>query len=84
MPTAKPRADNPLTRPVTVIAAFILSHHKILGKQIYNDFLPGALRDGRIKPAPKADVVGHGIDKIEGAGRKLKAGVSASKVVVRL
>jgi hypothetical protein len=67
-----------------VIAAFILSRQTELGRQIYNNFLPAALKDGRVKPAPKADVVGHGLECIQAAVDKLRAGVSGSKVVVTL
>ncbi len=69
---------------LAVLAVFILTQDKALGKAIYNDFLPGALKSGRIKPAPKADVVGHGVEFIQTAVDKLKAGVSGSKVVVTL
>ena len=71
-------------RTFAVIAAFILSQDKALGKAIYGDFLPEALKSGRVKPAPKADVVGHGVEHIQAAVDKLKAGVSGSKVVVTL
>lgn len=63
---------------------FILEQDKDLGKAIYNDFLPGALKSGRIKSAPNADVVGHGVEHVQGAVDKLKAGVSGSKIVVTL
>ena len=67
-----------------VDAVFILTKDKDLGKAIYNDFLPVALKSGRIKPAPKANVVGNGVEHIQAAVDKLKAGVSASKVVVTI
>ncbi|OCT46726.1 Zinc-binding alcohol dehydrogenase domain-containing protein cipB [Cladophialophora carrionii] len=67
-----------------IFAAFILSQDKALGREIYGDFLPAALNDGRIKPAPSADVVGHGVEHIQAAVDKLRAGVSGSKVVVTL
>ena len=55
-----------------------------MGKEIYSNFLPDALKSGRIKPAPQADVVGHAVEHIQAAVDKLKAGVSGSKVVVTL
>jgi hypothetical protein len=74
-----------LTIPcLLVFAAFILNQDKALGTAIYGDFLPAALKDGRIKPAPRADVVGHGVESIQAAVEKLRAGVSGSKVVVTL
>ncbi|OAP62420.1 hypothetical protein AYL99_04623 [Fonsecaea erecta] len=67
-----------------VYAPAILQQDKALGKAIYGDFLPRALEQGIIKPAPPSDVVGHGVEHIQGAVDKLRAGVSASKVVVTL
>lgn len=55
-----------------------------VGKAIWQDFLPQALADGRIKPTPRADVVGTGLEAIQGAMEKHKQGVSASKIVVSL
>ncbi|KAK4495385.1 hypothetical protein PRZ48_013716 [Zasmidium cellare] len=55
-----------------------------VGKAIWQEFLPKALADGRIKPTPKADVFGTGLEAIQGAMEKHKAGVSASKIVVSL
>lgn len=55
-----------------------------IGPAIYKDFLPMALKTGQIKPRPKAVVVGHGLEVIQGAVNKLRKGVSASKLVVTL
>ena len=65
-------------------ATSILNQDKALGRAIYGDFLPDALKNGQIKPAPQPDVVGHGIEHIQAAVDKLKAGVSGSKIVVAL
>lgn len=46
--------------------------------------MPQALASGQIKPMPPAEIVGHGIEKVEEAGQKQKAGVSAKKIVVTL
>ncbi|KIW84486.1 hypothetical protein Z517_03736 [Fonsecaea pedrosoi CBS 271.37] len=67
-----------------IFAVSILQQDKALGKAIYADFLPRALEQGLIKPAPPSDVVGHGVEHIQGALEKLRAGVSGSKVVVTL
>ncbi|KIW72390.1 hypothetical protein PV04_00587 [Phialophora macrospora] len=77
--------DIPATVDVKMVfAVFILDQDKALGRAIYGDFLPAALKDGRIKPAPRADVVGNGVEHIQAAAVKLRAGVSGSKVVVTL
>lgn len=51
---------------------------------MYEDFLPKALASGQLIPAPPADVVGHGVDAIQEACKKQKAGVSGKKVVVTM
>jgi len=68
----------------TVEAVDILNQDKELGKAIYGEFLPEALKNGQIKPAPKAEIVGHGIEHVQTAVDKLKAGVSGTKLVVTL
>jgi NADPH:quinone reductase-like Zn-dependent oxidoreductase len=67
-----------------VMAAMILTKEEGLGKAIYNNFLESALADGVVKPAPPADVVGHGVESMQKAVDKLKAGVSGAKIVVTL
>ncbi|MGH3645532.1 MAG: zinc-binding alcohol dehydrogenase family protein [Mycobacterium sp.] len=53
-----------------------------VGPGIYVDFLPAALAKGTYRAAPEAVVVGDGLDKIPDALERLKAGVSAKKLVV--
>jgi NADPH-dependent curcumin reductase CurA len=53
-------------------------------RPVFEDFLPGALASGQFVPAPKAVVVGTGLDKLQEAFTRLKQGVSAQKMVVRL
>jgi hypothetical protein len=67
-----------------VLAALILTQEKQLGEAIYHDFLPSALINGQIRPAPKPDVVGHGLEYVQTALDRSRAGVSASKIVVTL
>ncbi|KIW93555.1 uncharacterized protein Z519_06160 [Cladophialophora bantiana CBS 173.52] len=55
-----------------------------VGKVLWRDFLPAALASGQFKPAPRANVVGQGLDCIQMGIDKLKKGVSASKIVVKL
>ncbi|GLO79884.1 zinc-binding alcohol dehydrogenase family protein [Sulfitobacter pontiacus] len=55
-----------------------------LGTAIFEGFLPEALRSGRFVPSPAPLVVGQGLDAIQAAFDRQKAGVSAAKVVVEL
>jgi NADPH:quinone reductase-like Zn-dependent oxidoreductase len=55
-----------------------------VGPAIYNDFLPAALSDGRYQAAPRPLVAGTGLEAIPDALRRLRAGVSAQKVVVTI
>jgi hypothetical protein len=57
---------------------------KALGNAIYHDFLPAALKSGQIRPLPKPEVVGNGVESIQAALDKQRAGVSAVKIVVTL
>ncbi len=53
-----------------------------VGPAIFADFLPRALASGAYRAAPDATVVGDGLDRIPDALRRLRDGVSASKLVV--
>lgn len=55
-----------------------------VGPAIYNSFLPAALESGQFRALPEAEVIGHGLDKVQEAMDVLKKGVSAKKVVVTL
>lgn len=55
-----------------------------VGKAIYEDFLPQALRDGRFIAAPEPLVVGNGLEHVQEAMDLNKKGVSAKKVVVTI
>lgn len=55
-----------------------------LASAVFHDFLPGALADGKYKIAPESQVVGEGLEALQGAMDTLKAGVSAKKIVVSL
>ncbi|KAI8961035.1 GroES-like protein [Daldinia sp. FL1419] len=55
-----------------------------VGKAIYNDFLPAALKEGTFVPAPEPKVVGSGVGKIQEAVDLIIKGVSATKLVVTL
>jgi NADPH:quinone reductase-like Zn-dependent oxidoreductase len=55
-----------------------------VGPAVFQDFLPAALRDGRFRPAPEPDVTGTGLAALPDALAALRAGVSATKLVVSL
>ncbi|KAK6211489.1 zinc-binding dehydrogenase [Colletotrichum tabaci] len=55
-----------------------------IGAAIYRDFLPDALAQGKFVPAPKTEVVGHGLGSIQKAFGISYNGVSAKKLVISL
>ncbi|GAA2518958.1 hypothetical protein Ahu01nite_093430 [Winogradskya humida] len=55
-----------------------------VGPAVYVDFLGAALAAGTYRAAPVAVVAGEGLDKIPEALARLRKGVSAQKLVVRL
>ena len=55
-----------------------------IGAALYRDFLPEALEKGKFVPAPEVQVVGQGLESIQGALAQQKQGVSAKKLVVTL
>lgn len=58
--------------------------HNEVGPAIYEAFLPKALVAGSFVAAPEPQVVGKGLVSIQGGLDKLKAGVSATKLVISL
>lgn len=70
---------------LTVVTVFAISIKDTeVSKVVYEDYLPQALKDGSFRPMPKATVIGKGLDKLQGGFDHLKAGVSATKLVVSL
>jgi len=55
-----------------------------VGPAIYVDFLPAALATGIYRAAPEAVLVGEGLEQIPNAIDRLRKGVSAKKLVVRV
>jgi NADPH:quinone reductase-like Zn-dependent oxidoreductase len=55
-----------------------------VGKGVYEDFLPKALKTGTFVPAPEPLVVGKGLEKVQEAVDLMGKGVSAKKLVVVL
>lgn len=62
----------------------IFAKYPEVGKAVWQDFLPAALKTGQFKPTPPPEVVGKGLESLQGALDKQKAGVSAKKIVVTL
>ena len=68
---------------ITVFALTIFAvNNAHVGKAVWSDFVPKALASGQLVTAPIAQVVGNGLDAIQDACDKQKAGVSAKKIVV--
>ena len=55
-----------------------------VAEAVFGDFLPGAIAEGKYKPAPQAEVVGSGLESIQKGLDILRKGVSAKKLVVTL
>ncbi|PWY85785.1 zinc-binding alcohol dehydrogenase domain-containing protein cipB [Aspergillus sclerotioniger CBS 115572] len=55
-----------------------------VGSAVFVDFLPRALEQQSFVSAPKVEVVGVGLEEVQGALEILKKGVSARKLVVEL
>ncbi|KAI9898810.1 hypothetical protein N3K66_005271 [Trichothecium roseum] len=60
------------------------TEHKDLAAHIFNTFVPEALANGLMVSAPRAKVAGHGLDVLQSALDTLRAGASATKIVVTL
>lgn len=55
-----------------------------VGKAMWEDFLPEALRVGSFVPTPEPLITGKGLESLEGAINMQHKGISARKVVVLL
>jgi len=53
-------------------------------ESIWGEWLPSALADGSMKCKPDPVVVGQGLESFQAACDRMKAGVSAAKLVVEL
>lgn len=58
--------------------------HNFVGRAIWRDFLPQALARGSFLAKPDPLVVGEGLESLQAACDRARAGVSAQKVVVVL
>lgn len=81
-------APPPETLPNGVGAKFIMSldplKDEVSANVLFRDYLTGALAAGKFRPAPDPEVVGEGLESIQGAMDTLQKGVSAKKLVVRI
>jgi NADPH:quinone reductase-like Zn-dependent oxidoreductase len=81
--TLAPPETLPAGVQATQIFGTILKDDEV-GPMIYRDFLPQALVAGSFRPAPRAKVVGNGLEAIQSALELARTGMSASKLVVIL
>ena len=82
--TVIPGSENGHPDDVKVGSVLVwISGHEI-ATVIYEKFLPKALEDGTIKPKPDPLIIGKGLEHVQAGIDKLKAGISAAKVVVTL
>ncbi|KAK1722648.1 chaperonin 10-like protein [Colletotrichum acutatum] len=51
---------------------------------VWRNFVPGALKNGQLKPKPDPEVAGKGLESIQAGLDVLKQGVSAKKLVIQL
>ena len=75
-----PPADNV---PTNVKIGMIFAVNDV-ATPVYRDFVTPALQSGKLKCLPPPTVVGKGLEHINDALKKSKAGVSATKLVVEL
>lgn len=55
-----------------------------LGERLWGEVLPRGLADGSLRAVPEAVLTGDGVDALQAAVDRHRAGVSAQKIVVRL
>jgi NADPH:quinone reductase-like Zn-dependent oxidoreductase len=73
--------------PEGVKTKFVLASNikdSIISSVIFQDFLPKALAQGKYICAPKARIVGNGLESVQMAVDLVQKGVSAEKIVVTL
>lgn len=65
-------------------APAVLLQEPAVGEAVWGKYIPEAFANGSFKPKPDPLVVGSGLNNIQNAFEKHKAGVSGQKVVVTL
>lgn len=73
----------PADVPENVKAGMIFAVNDI-ATPVWEDFVTPALESGRIQCLPRPTIVGKGLESVDEALKKCKAGVSATKLVVEL
>lgn len=84
-PTPATAARRLVVRPLGVHVSAIWGGtpaQNVVGPAVFTQFLPAALAEGRYRPAPPAVVVGDGLAAVPAGLERLRAGVSARKLVV--
>lgn len=66
------------------IAGHTGTEREDIGEWLFNEYLPKALEDKAIVPAPKVEIVPGGIGAAQKVFDQLKAGVSGKKLVVKV
>jgi NADPH:quinone reductase-like Zn-dependent oxidoreductase len=73
----------PVDVPTNVKAGMIYAVNNV-ATPVWGEYVTPALRDGKLKCLPPPTVVGKGLEHIETALRKSKAGVSGTKLVIEV
>lgn len=55
-----------------------------VARGVWGEWLEGALASGQFKPSPPAEVVGEGLEGIDGAIAVMRKGVSGKKIVCKI
>jgi len=83
--TVLPPSDIPEGVQANAVFAFtVITQHPQVGKAVWQDFVPQALKSGQLKPLPEPMVVGKGLENVQKGLDTNKKGVSAKKVVIEL
>lgn len=69
--------------PANVKTGMIFAVNDVVAP-VFRNFVTAALESGKLKPLPPPTVVGTGLEQVEEALKKSRAGVSATKLVVEL
>lgn len=84
-PTPATAARRLVVRPLGVHVSAIWGGtpaQNVVGPAVFTQFLPTALAHGRYRPAPPVEVIGEGLTAVPAGLERLRAGVSARKLVV--
>ncbi|CAJ2505224.1 Uu.00g126180.m01.CDS01 [Anthostomella pinea] len=82
--TMRPPKNIPASIETKFVNAYMLLDDKEIGYAIFRDYLPKALAAGSFTAAPKAEVVGNGLESIHAGLETLAKGVSAKRLAITL